>query len=1007
MPGAGIIGVAPRPPRRRGPPQNDFVVSLSGLSGGVAQDGTVLGYTENGGQPAAQRWQTSPDGTAWTDVPGATAATETVDIVAGRHADGAWIRVGVTIDGVERFSNTAPLRHVAPAVAGSLADQVLVAGTGQPILDAAGVFTGAALGFAISAPAGVSIDAATGRITFDTAAIAPQAGTVVTVTAANSGGEASAAFGLTLSAGVETDFVMTIEVADGETWTLPSYGGGTWNAQADMDDGAGWIDVTTFDGVTATYATGGIKTIRMRGQAHNIRCSLSPVDAAKIRTVESLGDLGWKDLIFGFYGCTGMTRFTAGNGDLTAVWNLATAFRGCTMLETCDLTGHTFPNNTNMRQMFANCPALTSVPGFNELDFGLVTQADECFENSPNVQGIDPSGFSILSLTSTGGMFRFVNDDVVLPQAVYDRVLLNYAAQAADPGLNAGVNFGFGKSPFTRGGAVEAARTALIAEVRSLTDGGNAVPAPMAAPTLAVSGASEIAVTRAPTPFSNGRPVTRFDLYQSSDGVTFAKIVTGMASIQPVTGLAPDTPYWFATTAVNYDGEGDLGAAATATTAAASGLAILAIGPQQASGEVPVTYTIATGDPAVAAVLYDAAAAQPLAADFGGAGAPLYTDLGTIGLTTGGAGIDLTLPDGELGNRRIALLPTGGGDADVVVSDSFPLDTRAGVLSPVSFVDAAGDVDWAFTPDEDGTYRVSLWPGGTNPTDAEIASGAGSVATVTGAAIGGIAETGRFAGLATGIYRPRIHYTDGLSNVAVLAAGDVTVATAGFVDPQASDPANLQWWDASDSARVTLSGTKVTRLDTRRSSGGNPLNFIVGSPQYDPATIVQNGRACIDCTPNSSLQNVALPMPSGDFAVHMALVLDKTVDSQLDGIFAFYAGAFRVGINAGSSSQFNGGVYGASVSPNPSLLSGGPYAGARIVSFVKTGNAFEVYVDNVLRVTGTLLHNQDASENMGFFVNPLGNSQLGGRFCAAAMTTDISAAMRTNYHDYLSEQWVP
>ena len=124
-------------------------------------------------------------------------------------------------------------------------------------------------------------------------------------------------------------------------------------------------------------------------------------------------------------------------------------------------------------------------------------------------------------------------------------------------------------------------------------------------------------------------------------------------------------------------------------------LAITQIGPQEAGGNVPVSYSIDKTDTGVAAVLYAAAEAPPLAADFNGAGAPTYADLGTLMLDTSGTPLDLELPDDLNGSYRLALLPSGGGDGHVAVSAPVTIDTTvAAPPPPDAMADDTGKLYW-------------------------------------------------------------------------------------------------------------------------------------------------------------------------------------------------------------------------------------------------------------------------------------------------------------------------
>lgn len=157
-------------------------------------------------------------------------------------------------------------------------------------------------------------------------------------------------------------------------------------------------------------------------------------------------------------------------------------------------------------------------------------------------------------------------------------------------------------------------------------------------------------------------------------------------------------------------------------------LAIIQIGPQEAGGNVPVSYSIDKTDTGVAAVLYAAAEAPPQAADFDGAGAPTYADLGTLTLDTSGTPLDLDLPDELNGSYRLALLPSGGGDAHVAVSAAVTIDTTVSVPPSNPMGDDAGTLYWYGADD---TTRS-----GTDVTGVADKGGAAFDLTSTPAAFG-------------------------------------------------------------------------------------------------------------------------------------------------------------------------------------------------------------------------------------------------------------------------------
>jgi hypothetical protein len=121
-------------------------------------------------------------------------------------------------------------------------------------------------------------------------------------------------------------------------------------------------------------------------------------------------------------------------------------------------------------------------------------------------------------------------------------------------------------------------------------------------------------------------------------------------------------------------------------------IVITSAGPQAANGDVPISYSIDKDDPAVRCVVFDAAAPDPVAADFGGNNEPAYVDQGSVSLTASGGPIDIEIAGLFEGPVRMAFLPTGGGNGDVAVSGAFTLDTNAPTISILSPADNATGV---------------------------------------------------------------------------------------------------------------------------------------------------------------------------------------------------------------------------------------------------------------------------------------------------------------------------
>ncbi|MEL6119136.1 MAG: hypothetical protein AAFQ60_00135 [Pseudomonadota bacterium] len=241
MPAAGFIGLGLAGSRRRhGDTSASFNVTLTGLTDGRAQDGSTLSASVTGASAQAYRWQSSPDGGIWSDIAGAIGVSETIDIAGGTHGDGHLIRVGVTAGGQERFSSPAFITYAAPVLNQPLIDQNWTENTGLQSYDASVGFIGDALSYTVAGPAGVSIDAATGVLSFDTAALAVQSGTGLTVRATNSGGF------------VESSLSFDIETATPEA---PTAAGGLVDQSFTENTGPQTYDVSgDFTGVNLSYA---------------------------------------------------------------------------------------------------------------------------------------------------------------------------------------------------------------------------------------------------------------------------------------------------------------------------------------------------------------------------------------------------------------------------------------------------------------------------------------------------------------------------------------------------------------------------------------------------------------------------------------------------------------------------------------------------------------------------------------------------------------------------------
>jgi surface protein len=254
-----------------------------------------------------------------------------------------------------------------------------------------------------------------------------------------------------------TDFVMTIETTvPGESFTIPCQDLGGFDASIDWGDGGPTSAVTAWNDpdLTHVYATPGVHTVSVSGTFPNLYFN-NAGDAAKLRTVESLGTVGWQTLERAFYGCSGLTAFD-GSGDVSGVTSLAWALADCAALTTVDLSSWDVSNVTDMLSTFRNCPALTTI-GLSAWNTSAVTNMEGMFFGCTSLSGFDPGGWNITGLDSNNDLNNWFRD-AALSTPVYDALLIAWEAQ----GPRANLKAHFGNSQFTQGGAAAAARAALI-----------------------------------------------------------------------------------------------------------------------------------------------------------------------------------------------------------------------------------------------------------------------------------------------------------------------------------------------------------------------------------------------------------------------------------------------------------------------------------------------------------------------------------------------------------------
>ena len=190
--------------------------------------------------------------------------------------------------------------------------------------------------------------------------------------------------------------------ADGETITLPLVDNAayTYDFTVDWGDGTAISTITSFDDTdkTHTYETAGDHNIVIKGTLEAWSFSYAG-DRNKILSVESFGDLGYKNLSGAFYGCTNLGDFEGGiTSDVT---NMGQMFRNATNANP-DVSNWNVSAVIHMNSMFQDTNSAN--PDVSNWDVSSVDSTAFMFYNS-NSANPDVSNWDVSSVDSTAFMF--------------------------------------------------------------------------------------------------------------------------------------------------------------------------------------------------------------------------------------------------------------------------------------------------------------------------------------------------------------------------------------------------------------------------------------------------------------------------------------------------------------------------------------------------------------------------------------------------------------------------
>jgi surface protein len=201
---------------------------------------------------------------------------------------------------------------------------------------------------------------------------------------------------------VDMSFRSTWETTNANTViTIPTNDQMTYDGTIDWGDGSGVQTFTVYNdaNLTHTYTNAGEYQVKIDGTFETFAANGSTTNTSitLLKSVENLGDVGWRRFFNSFKGCTGLTSFNTGDTDWVDVISLYGCFEDCSSLETvtiANINGATMSNVSNMEQMFKNCPSLNTLNIIN-VDFSAIERTKGLFLGTDNITSINLKGTTL------------------------------------------------------------------------------------------------------------------------------------------------------------------------------------------------------------------------------------------------------------------------------------------------------------------------------------------------------------------------------------------------------------------------------------------------------------------------------------------------------------------------------------------------------------------------------------------------------------------------------------
>ena len=301
---------------------------------------------------------------------------------------------------------------------------------------------------------------------------------------------------------------------DDKTITLPLVNGYNYDFTVDWGDGSSISEITAHDDIDKTHTYAEAKDYNLVIEGTLEAWSFNDAgDKDKIRSVESFGDLGYKNLSGAFHGCDNLGAFKGGvtsgvtnmarmflfapnvnldvsDWDISAVTNMNSMFSGARSADPdvsswdvsavinmnsmfqgvisadLDVSNWDVSAVTNMNSMFFGAPNVN--PDVSNWDVSAVRDMRSMFFDAPNANP-DASSWNVSAVTSMGSMFS----NSGLSTANYDAFLINLANNNASVDLW-NVTLGASGIKYSSDDAETARNTLKNDRGWTITDGGDA-----------------------------------------------------------------------------------------------------------------------------------------------------------------------------------------------------------------------------------------------------------------------------------------------------------------------------------------------------------------------------------------------------------------------------------------------------------------------------------------------------------------------------------------------------